>query len=176
LSVAVDPSDDNMLYAGTSGSCMCVFDRRQPEMVATLDNDPGTHINSIYVFKTGGGILAGDSHGVIKTWDARRNCVIHQFTSSNLAVSHVHCSQPSQGDLEGRFISVNSYDEVLRVYRRDMPSHQDHSHGFVPHVHEVRLEVGQMKRLILNRYMQSRVTLTDTTLSNRPSMRASTTR
>ena len=36
---------------------------RQPEIVATLQNPEGTHVNSIYVFKTGRGILAGDRYG-----------------------------------------------------------------------------------------------------------------
>lgn len=125
LTVAVDPSDANMLYAGTSSGCTCVFDRRQQAIVTQLEATPGCHVNSIYVFKTGGGILAGDSGGLVTTWDVRGRREIHQFRPSNLAVSHVHCSQPSQGDLEGRFISVNSYDEVLRVYRRAMPNHRD---------------------------------------------------
>lgn len=131
LTVAVDPSDSNLLYAGTSTGCTSVFDRRQQEVVTQLEATPGCHVNSIYVFKTGGGILAGDSSGLVTTWDVRGRNSIHQFRASNLAVSHVHCSQPSQGDLEGRFISVNSYDEVLRVYRRAMPNHRD-SNAHVP--------------------------------------------
>lgn len=106
-------------------------------MVAALEHPAGTHVNSIFVFKTGGvpgyltqvyipgGILAGDSAGAVKTWDVRRQTVIHEFRASNLAVSHVHCSDPSQGDKEGRFISVNSYDDVLRVYRRGISLHHD---------------------------------------------------
>eukprot|EP00658_Telonema_sp_P-2_P032905 TRINITY_DN2425_c0_g1_i1.p1 TRINITY_DN2425_c0_g1~~TRINITY_DN2425_c0_g1_i1.p1 ORF type:complete len:343 (-),score=103.37 TRINITY_DN2425_c0_g1_i1:35-1063(-) len=112
LSAAIDPSDENMLYAGTSKSATCVFDRRSPEIVATLANQNDTHINSIYVFKTGFGILASDSEGAVKTWDVRRQTVIHEFKTSSLPISHVHCSQPSQGDKEGRFIAVNSYDDV----------------------------------------------------------------
>lgn len=144
LSVAVDPSDANMLYAGTSDGSTCVFDRRSPELTATLRNVSASHINSIYVFKTGGGILAGDSLGAVKTWDVRRQTVIHEFRAGSLAVSHVQCSEPSQGDKEGRFISVNSYDDVLRVYRRGLSLHSERS--AVPQVDLVHAVEGHTNR------------------------------
>lgn len=129
-------------------------------MVAALRNSDASHINSIYVFKTGGashghrsnltfvsgGILAGDSLGCIKTWDVRRQTVIHEFAASSLSITCVHCSEPSQGDKEGRFISVNSYDDVLRVYRRGLSLHHGSEQSAVPQVDLVHAVEGHANR------------------------------
>ncbi|RLO12546.1 hypothetical protein DYB28_004673 [Aphanomyces astaci] len=61
--------------------------------------------------------------GYVKTWDIRRNgCVddmSHLNDEGHHAISHVHASPAGrQGDEDGRYLAVNSYDNILRVYDR----------------------------------------------------------
>jgi len=116
--VAFEPSDCNIFYAGTAAKGIHMFDRRQASPVASLQND--SNVNSIYVFRTGRGLMSGDSGGIVKTWDMRRLMSIDSCVSGEggKPISHVHCSRPARGDTEGKFVAVNCYDNVLRVYKR----------------------------------------------------------
>jgi len=114
--VAFEPSESTVFYAGTTEKQIHVFDRREAGPVASLSDD--SMVNSIYVFRTGRGLLTGDSSGRVKTWDMRKMKVIDASFSGQSQISHVHCSRPAVGDTEGTFVAVNCFDNVLRVYKR----------------------------------------------------------
>ena len=59
---------------------------------------------------------------MLKTWDVRMDMCLEELSVLNdparHAISHVHASPASDGGDDGRFLGVNSYDNVLRVYDR----------------------------------------------------------
>jgi COMPASS component SWD3 len=59
---------------------------------------------------------------MLKTWDVRMDACVEELSVLNdparHAISHVHASPGSDGSDDGRFLGVNSYDNILRVYDR----------------------------------------------------------
>ncbi|KAF9425460.1 hypothetical protein BGZ94_007514 [Podila epigama] len=94
----------------------------------TFKND--AMINSIYVYHDGLTVISGDSSGYLKTWDVRTGKVLQSILNepskkpiANIAVSRqrgtaegVHLAETEEP--ESRWLAVNSYDNVIRVYDR----------------------------------------------------------
>ncbi|ETV68678.1 hypothetical protein, variant [Aphanomyces astaci] len=118
--VSFNPADNDMYFIGTSQRNVHVLDVRAG-VTHTWAND--AMVNSLHVCSDGHTLLTGDSKGYVKTWDIRRNgCVddmSHLNDEGHHAISHVHASPAGrQGDEDGRYLAVNSYDNILRVYDR----------------------------------------------------------
>ncbi|KAF0700131.1 Aste57867_9319 [Aphanomyces stellatus] len=118
--VSFNPTDNNMYFIGTSQKNIHVLDARSG-ITHTWAND--AMINSLYVCPDGQTLISGDSKGFVKTWDVRMNGCVDEMSHLNdeghHAISHVHASPAGrQGDEDGRYLAVNSYDNILRVYDR----------------------------------------------------------
>ncbi|KUF83304.1 WD repeat-containing protein 5 [Phytophthora nicotianae] len=92
----------------------------QSDVCRTWTND--AMVNALHVTHDGLTITTGDSKGMLKTWDVRMDACLEELSVLNdparHAISHVHASPASDGGDDGRFLGVNSYDNVLRVYDR----------------------------------------------------------
>ncbi|ETW07291.1 hypothetical protein, variant [Aphanomyces invadans] len=118
--VSFNPADNDMYFIGTSQRNVHVLDVRSG-VTHTWAND--AMVNSLHVCSDGNTLLTGDSKGFVKTWDIRRNGCVDDMSLLNdeghHAISHVHASPAGrQGDEDGRYLAVNSYDNILRVYDR----------------------------------------------------------
>ncbi|KAA8500017.1 Protein will die slowly [Porphyridium purpureum] len=119
--VAISQQSDELIYAGTSRKKIHVFDRRRKDGNAMLiQND--CMVNAISLQRAGTRLISGDHAGALKTWDVRKLSaeplsVIYN-EEEHRPITHVLAS-PAFGDEEdGRYLSVNSYDNFLRVYDR----------------------------------------------------------
>ncbi|EFA74906.1 hypothetical protein PPL_11940 [Heterostelium album PN500] len=157
LDVMFSPVDNNIFFAGNTQNHIIGFDKRTPNSIFVLEND--SFINSLHIFKDGQHILTGDSNGKLKVWDTRKSNKItlpEGFHSDigvdGMAGSKESCppidtfdtsqegrpisgitmsSTNSEGD-DGRFLAVNSYDNVLRVYDRSKVSIVSHPYSLAP--------------------------------------------
>ncbi|KAI8906182.1 WD40-repeat-containing domain protein [Powellomyces hirtus] len=115
--VMFSPQDANIFFSGTSRNALCMVDRRQPDTALTLENE--AMVNSLYVYRDATYVLSADAAGQLKTWDVRTgkcvNAVANEPTKK--PISHVTVSY-NDGDEEPRYMAVNSYDNVMRVYDR----------------------------------------------------------
>jgi COMPASS component SWD3 len=129
--VAYDPGDEQLVYVGTTQKHVQIIDRRQPDNHhAQLKNE--SIVNTVAVQAAGRLLISGDQQGLIKTWDLRTlGCLYHRHNDeqrkpiSYLQICHpAHTMRPTDGrdDLalgeHGRYLGVNSYDNVMRVYDR----------------------------------------------------------
>ncbi|KAL6074290.1 WD domain G-beta repeat [Balamuthia mandrillaris] len=125
-SVKFNPADNNLWFAGCTHKQITLFDKRQAKHALIMKND--SMVNSIYVYKHGHFVLSGDSNGMLKIWEVGQGhgyAVIAKMEngSTHKPISHLHVSPPMSSfhnneDEEGRFLAVNSFDNVLRVYDR----------------------------------------------------------
>lgn len=100
----------NLYCFGTSRCVLGIIDPRANTTVV-IKND--SMVNSIICF--GNNILSGDSNGNLKTWDTRTmTCVSTMQNENNAQITGI--SRVSNSPEETRYISVNSYDNVVRVY------------------------------------------------------------
>ncbi|RLN58543.1 hypothetical protein BBJ29_002129 [Phytophthora kernoviae] len=117
--VAFNMADSNQYFLGSSKCCLHMVDARS-DVCRTWTND--AMINSLHVAHDGLTVTTGDSKGMLKTWDVRTDTCLEELSLLNdparHAISHVHASPASDGGDDGRFLGVNSYDNVLRVYDR----------------------------------------------------------
>ncbi|KAI1314381.1 hypothetical protein EDD11_002246 [Mortierella claussenii] len=123
--------DNNVFFSGTTRNLLCMVDTRKDgnaAPVTTVKND--TMINSIYVYHDGLTVISGDSSGYLKTWDMRMGRVLQSILNepTKKPISHIAISK-QRGSLDGvslaeneepesRWLAVNSYDNVIRVYDR----------------------------------------------------------
>jgi COMPASS component SWD3 len=129
--VCYDPIDEHVFYAGTTHKTIMVGDRRAPGTpAAAMQNE--SMINTVYVDPDGSALLSGDSSGMVKCWDLRTRRCIHEHNNSedgSKPISHIHATrarpqfdrgnQAHDDDASGgRYLAVNSYDNVLRVHDR----------------------------------------------------------
>mmetsp|Transcript_51957 Transcript_51957/g.86397 ORF Transcript_51957/g.86397 Transcript_51957/m.86397 type:complete len:524 (-) Transcript_51957:174-1745(-) len=141
--VSFNPADNNVLVAGTTHKQLLLIDRRLSSSAgpsAAVQND--SMINTLYVYRDGSAVKTGDSRGNIKTWDMRMVSSSHYYSTptpsttgssapspamvdcqpnddSSRPISYLHTSSPYPLSLdEGRYLGVNSYDNVVRVYDR----------------------------------------------------------
>lgn len=117
--VAFNPADNNQYFLGSSKCCLHMVDTRS-DVCRTWTND--AMVNALHVAHDGLTVITGDSKGMLKTWDVRMDTCLEELSVLNdpahHAISHVHASPTSDGSDDGRFLGVNSYDNVLRVYDR----------------------------------------------------------
>ncbi|TDH70753.1 hypothetical protein CCR75_001155 [Bremia lactucae] len=117
--VAFNMADNNQYFLGSSKCCLHMVDARS-EICRTWTND--AMVNALHVAHDGLTVITGDSKGLLKTWDVRMDACLEELTVLNdaarHAISHVHASPASDGGDDGRFLAVNSYDNILRVYDR----------------------------------------------------------
>ncbi|EEY63667.1 uncharacterized protein PITG_02135 [Phytophthora infestans T30-4] len=117
--VAFNMADNNQFFLGSSKSCLHMADTRS-DVCRTWTND--AMVNALHVAHDGLTVTTGDSKGMLKTWDVRMDACLEELSVLNdparHAISHVHASPASDGGDDGRFLGVNSYDNVLRVYDR----------------------------------------------------------
>eukprot|EP00033_Pygsuia_biforma_P001413 GCRY01001597.1.p1 GENE.GCRY01001597.1~~GCRY01001597.1.p1 ORF type:complete len:448 (+),score=98.08 GCRY01001597.1:307-1650(+) len=121
--VRYSPASNSIIFAGTSSKHIEVLDKRQPKGEG-LQIQNNAMVSSLYVYRDGLYFMSGDSEGCIKTWDARKNGTwLRSFSagSGNHPLTHLHVCPPGvdRENDEGRYLAVNSYDSVLRVYDRD---------------------------------------------------------
>ncbi|KAL1918341.1 uncharacterized protein VTP21DRAFT_3001 [Calcarisporiella thermophila] len=119
--VMFDPQDNQIFYNGTSRNVLALCDIRKPGEAMVKRND--SMINSLYVCRDGIHVITGDATGYIKTWDMRiGNCVqTFQNESSKKPISHIAvCQRTDDVYEEPRYMAVNSYDNVIRVYDRGL--------------------------------------------------------
>ncbi|KAI8588021.1 WD40-repeat-containing domain protein [Geranomyces variabilis] len=126
--VMFNPQDANIFFSGTSRNALCMVDRRQPDTALTLENE--AMVNSLYVYRDATCVLSADAAGQLKTWDVRTGKCVHAFSNepTKKPISHVTVCY-NDGDEEPRYMAVNSYDNVMRVYDR----------GFSPPTSQERL-------------------------------------
>ncbi|KAG6579817.1 WD40 repeat-containing protein [Phytophthora cinnamomi] len=117
--VAFNTADTNQYFLGSSKCCLHMADARS-DVCRTWTND--AMVNALHVAHDGMTVITGDSKGMLKTWDVRMDTCLEELSVLNdparHAISHVHASPASDGGDDGRFLGVNSYDNVLRVYDR----------------------------------------------------------
>ncbi|CAI5745819.1 unnamed protein product [Peronospora destructor] len=117
--VGFNMADNNQFFLGSSKCCLHMADVRS-EVCCTWSND--AMVNALHVSHDGLTVTTGDSKGMLKTWDVRMGMCLDELSVLNdparHAISYVHASPASDGGDDGRFLGVNSYDNVLRVYDR----------------------------------------------------------
>ncbi|EPZ30977.1 WD40 repeat-like protein [Rozella allomycis CSF55] len=121
LNQCVSFHSENLVLCGTSRKKICVFDKRQANHVLEFKNN--SIVNSIYAYRDGSHIVSGDSSGYLKTWDFRSLGTIFATLNepSGKPISHIStCLKNPYQTEEPRYMAVNSYDNVLRVYDRGL--------------------------------------------------------
>ncbi|RLN14375.1 hypothetical protein BBJ28_00022719 [Nothophytophthora sp. Chile5] len=117
--VAFNMADSNQYFLGSSKGGLHMVDARS-DVCRTWTND--AMVNALHVAHDGVTAITGDSKGMLKTWDVRMDACLEELSVLNdpagHAISHVHASPTGDGREDGRFLGVNSYDNVLRVYDR----------------------------------------------------------
>lgn len=117
--VAFVPNEPFLCLTSTSRSSMLMIDTRQEQPVLTVAND--SIITSLYPFRSEKTIVTGDYRGMLKTWDLRQAVACIDSVANDgghKPISHITVSRGQSYFDEGRFLAVNSYDSVLRVYDR----------------------------------------------------------
>jgi len=116
--VKYNPKDNNIFLCGTTKKMIVLKDTRKPTESFVIENN--SMINSMYVYNDGSYVLTGDSLGYIKTWDIRTGKCVNSILNEpkGQPVSHLTVSKRLYDDEEPRYLSVNSYDNIIRVYDR----------------------------------------------------------
>ncbi|KAI9209632.1 WD40-repeat-containing domain protein [Polychytrium aggregatum] len=116
--VMFNPQDQNIFFNGTSRNILGMVDRRKPGEALSIKNS--AMINSIYVYRDGSYVMAADHAGAIKTWDYRMGKSVLSIDNpgNKKPISHITVCQQQGSDDEPRYMAVNSYDNVIRVYDR----------------------------------------------------------
>ncbi|KAF9151956.1 hypothetical protein BG015_006002 [Linnemannia schmuckeri] len=131
--VRFHPQDNHIFFSGTTRNMLTMIDTRKDNnptsgSAITIKND--TMVNSIYVYHDGLTVISGDSSGYLKTWDMRTGKVLQSILNepTKKPISHLSISK-QRGSADGvslaeteepesRWLAVNSYDNVIRVYDR----------------------------------------------------------
>ncbi|KAF8931424.1 hypothetical protein BGZ47_011848 [Haplosporangium gracile] len=131
--VRFHPQDNHIFFSGTTRNMLTMIDTRKDinptsGSAITIKND--TMVNSIYVYHDGLTVISGDSLGYLKTWDMRTGKILQSILNeptkkpiSHLAISKQRgsadgVSMAETEEPESRWLAVNSYDNVIRVYDR----------------------------------------------------------
>ncbi|KAG0286434.1 hypothetical protein BGZ96_009460 [Linnemannia gamsii] len=131
--VRFHPQDNHIFFSGTTRNMLTMIDTRKDSnptsgSAIVIKND--TMVNSIYVYHDGLTVISGDSSGYLKTWDMRTGKVLQAILNepTKKPISHLAISK-QRGSLDGvslaeteepesRWLAINSYDNVIRVYDR----------------------------------------------------------
>eukprot|EP00048_Salpingoeca_helianthica_P006927 m.104473 g.104473 ORF g.104473 m.104473 type:complete len:442 (-) comp14176_c0_seq3:24-1349(-) len=116
--VAYVPTEPHVCLAGTSRGTVAVIDPRQERAALAIRND--CMVTSLYPYRGDRFFISGDAHGHIKTWDLRQEQSIEVVNNGPKPspVAHITVSRGQNYFEEGRFMAVNGYDSVLRVFDR----------------------------------------------------------
>eukprot|EP01080_Neovahlkampfia_damariscottae_P010826 gene10826-3444_t len=104
---------NDIIYSGDSKNELNGFDFKSNNNIFNIKND--SIINTIHVHKSGKFILIGDHNGNLKTFDLRNLKLIDEYKISNYPISSISISKNLE---EGRYLSVSSYDNIIRMYDR----------------------------------------------------------
>ncbi|KAK3815834.1 MAG: WD40-repeat-containing domain protein [Linnemannia gamsii] len=131
--VRFHPQDNHIFFSGTTRNMLTMIDTRKdsnPTSGSAISIKNDTMVNSIYVYHDGLTVISGDSSGYLKTWDVRTGKVLQSILNepTKKPISHLAISK-QRGALDGvslaeteepesRWLAVNSYDNVIRVYDR----------------------------------------------------------
>ncbi|KYR03094.1 hypothetical protein DLAC_00586 [Tieghemostelium lacteum] len=162
LDVMFSPGDDNIFFAGNTQNHLIGFDKRLPNSIFVLENDSlinaihifkdGKHIltgdqlgklklwDSRKAAKTSlpeSFHYEGGVDGFMGTYPNSSQACIESFeiTTENRPISCITFSRNTSGNHEedGRYLGVNCYDNVLRVYDRSKVSIvQSHPYSLSP--------------------------------------------
>ncbi|KAI9189324.1 hypothetical protein H9P43_000755 [Blastocladiella emersonii ATCC 22665] len=127
--VQFNPADNQVFVHGSTRKVLGVVDRRLDATALTIRTD--AMVNAVHVYRDGTFVLSGDALGQLKLWDLRNMGACVETVLNEPArkpISHLTVSK-SDDDDEPRFMAVNSYDNVIRVYDR----------GFAPPRSQTRL-------------------------------------
>ncbi|RKP27973.1 WD40-repeat-containing domain protein [Syncephalis pseudoplumigaleata] len=108
----------NLFAAGTSRNKLLIYDQRQADPIQTFTLDG--MVNSLYFCTDGNTIITGDANGSIDAWSlcTSRWCI--ESERSGIPISHVTtCRSAADRDEDAPYLAVNSYDNVIRVYKRN---------------------------------------------------------
>ncbi|KAI8972008.1 WD40-repeat-containing domain protein [Mycotypha africana] len=124
--VGWDFVDSNLFYYGTSRKVLAMVDVRSDGNASVIRND--SMINALYTSRDGIHVITGDAQGMLKTWDMRsRQCISSKLNDeSKMPITHISIGRRSTDASrraindydEPRYMAVNSYDNLLRVYDR----------------------------------------------------------
>ncbi|KAI8049073.1 WD40-repeat-containing domain protein [Syncephalis plumigaleata] len=118
--VMFHPQDVNLFAAGTSRNKLLIYDQRQPDPIQQFTLD--AMVNSLYFCTDGNTIITGDANGSIDAWSLCTNQRITKIDSerTGIPISHVTtCRSAADRDEDAPYLAVNSYDNVIRFYKRN---------------------------------------------------------
>ncbi|KAI8064541.1 WD40-repeat-containing domain protein [Gongronella butleri] len=140
--VAWDFMDPSVYYYGTSRKKLALVDTRSDAAAITIDND--SMVNTLYASRDGIHVITGDANGLLKVWDMRSRVCISTTNNDqgNMPITHIaigkrrtDASRRAVDEYdEPRYMAVNSYDNLLRVYDRGM----DPPKSALRHVHSLK--------------------------------------
>ncbi|GAN05555.1 WD repeat domain 5B [Mucor ambiguus] len=126
--VGWDFVDSNIFYYGTSRKVLAMVDIRSEGNASVIRND--AMINTLYASRDGIHVITGDAQGMLKVWDVRsKQCISSRLNDpSKMPITHISVGRRSTDASrraiddydEPRYMALNSYDNLLRVYDRGM--------------------------------------------------------
>ncbi|KAI8339023.1 WD40-repeat-containing domain protein [Chlamydoabsidia padenii] len=126
--VAWDFIENSVFYYGTSRKVLAMVDTRTDASPIVIRND--AMVNTLYSSRDGVHVITGDANGMLKVWDMRsRECIAEKENDKEkMPITHISigkrrtdASRRAVDDYdEPRYMAVNSYDNLLRVYDRGM--------------------------------------------------------
>ncbi|KAG2211100.1 hypothetical protein INT46_004699 [Mucor plumbeus] len=126
--VGWDFVDSNIFYYGTSRKVLAMVDIRSEGNSSVIRND--AMINTLYASRDGIHVITGDAQGMLKVWDVRsKQCISSRLNDpSKMPITHISVGRRSTDASrraiddydEPRYMALNSYDNLLRVYDRGM--------------------------------------------------------
>ncbi|KAI8646785.1 WD40-repeat-containing domain protein [Parasitella parasitica] len=126
--VGWDFVDSNIFYYGTSRKVLAMVDIRSEGNASVIRND--AMINTLYASRDGIHVITGDAQGMLKVWDIRsKQCISSKLNDpSKMPITHISIGRRSTDASrraiddydEPRYMALNSYDNLLRVYDRGM--------------------------------------------------------
>ncbi|KAI9219150.1 WD40-repeat-containing domain protein [Blastocladiella britannica] len=125
--VQFSPADDNVFVHGSTRKVLGVVDRRLDAPALTVRTD--AMINSVHVYRDGNYVVSGDAAGQLKLWDLRNGgaCIDSVLNEAGKRpISHLAVAGAGLSD-EPRYMAVNSYDNVIRVYDRGFAPPRTHT-------------------------------------------------
>ncbi|CAO3630852.1 unnamed protein product [Mucor hiemalis] len=126
--VGWDFVDSSIFYYGTSRKVLAMVDIRTEGNASVIRND--SMINTLYASRNGIHVITGDAQGMLKVWDIRsKQCISSKLNDpSKMPITHISVGRRSTDASrraiddydEPRYMALNSYDNLLRVYDRGM--------------------------------------------------------
>ncbi|KAG0170902.1 hypothetical protein DFQ28_001421 [Apophysomyces sp. BC1034] len=127
--VGWDFIDSNVFYYGTSRKVLAMVDVRADDPTAVVIRNDAM-VNTLYASRDGVHVITGDAQGMLKVWDIRMKQCISSVLNDNgkMPITHIaigrrrtDASRRAIDDYdEPRYMAVNSYDNLMRVYDRGM--------------------------------------------------------